>query len=541
VSPRARSALILATAAVAGAGTMIVELAAVRLLAPWFGSSLVVWTNVIAVVLLALALGYLVGGRLSRGGAPLARMAWTLGLGAAFTALLPLLAPRVSELLVPTGLKLDEAADLVRWGSLAASLLLFLPPAACLGTVAPLAVEAVQRHAGGRAGQAGGLVLCTSTLGSLVGVFGTSLVFLPSLGLSGTFLLAAGVLALATGIAATLARADGHRHAPGAGGPALLGIAVGLLGPGSGGPALGPDVRLLGSAESPYQSVRIVEDTTDPDAPLRLLQVNEGFDSYQSVWQPEPGLLGMGYYYNDFALPAWWSGASGPWRVVVLGLGAGTAFRVLRGASPPGVELELVGVELDPEVVRLAGEHMDLDADASDARILSGLDARVALRALGGEHDLVILDCYANQVEIPPHLCTLEFFREVRAALGEGGWLAANLGGFGFDDPVVEAVAESCAAAFDADVLLLRVPRSRNFTLLARRDAPLPLDAEGRPWPVAAEVDRLVQPRLLPGALRRVAPPSDGAPLTDGHCPVETLQMRSLAEARERLLAEARG
>ena len=101
--------------------------------------------------------------------------------------------------------------------------------------------------------------------------------------------------------------------------------------------------------------------------------MNEGFDSYQSVWQPEPGLLGMGYYYNDFALPAWWSGASGPWRVVVLGLGAGTAFRVLRGASPPGVELELVGVELDPE--RLAHYAFTEEKAAIHARHIEKIRA----------------------------------------------------------------------------------------------------------------------------------------------------------------------
>ena len=68
LSPRVKIPLVLLVAAIGGAGTMIVELAAVRLLGPWFGTSLVVWTNVIAVVLLALALGYLLGGRLSNRG-----------------------------------------------------------------------------------------------------------------------------------------------------------------------------------------------------------------------------------------------------------------------------------------------------------------------------------------------------------------------------------------------------------------------------------------------------------------------------------------
>ena len=82
---------VLAVSAVGGAGTMVVELAAVRLLAPWFGSSQAVWTNVIAVVLLALAVGYAVGGRLAVRGDSLRRLGLTLLLAGFATAWIPAL------------------------------------------------------------------------------------------------------------------------------------------------------------------------------------------------------------------------------------------------------------------------------------------------------------------------------------------------------------------------------------------------------------------------------------------------------------------
>ena len=104
----ARAAAILAAAAMAGAGTMTVELAAVRMLAPWFRTSLVVWTNVIGVILLALALGYLVGGRLSAGPAPARRLGVLLLAAAAATAWLPWLAGAVAGWLLPDGLTLDD-------------------------------------------------------------------------------------------------------------------------------------------------------------------------------------------------------------------------------------------------------------------------------------------------------------------------------------------------------------------------------------------------------------------------------------------------
>jgi len=401
-----------------------------------------------------------------------------------------------------------------------------------------MAVEAVQELQGGTAGRAGGSVLAASTLGSLAGVFGTSHVLLPRLGLTGTFTAAAVTLFVAGLSGLLLARSLGRAGGIAAG-IALLGLALGGLRTAPR-PELPEGFTELAAGESPYQSVRVVEDRTAGDEPLRYLQVNEGFDSYQSVWQPRTGLLPIGFYYNDFALPAHWSvqeGRRGTWRTLVLGLGAGTAVRVLEGSLPEALTLDVVGIEIDPLVIRFAREHLDLAPDGTPGRTAAaGLDARVALAAVEPGFDQILLDCYVNQVEIPPHLATVEFFREVLDCLGSGGWMVANLGGFGFDDPVVQAVSRSAAVAFGTDVLLVRVPFSRNFTLFARRDAPLPI-SEGRllsdleaPAPIRA----LLAPRELPGSLRIVRAVGE-APLTDDRCPLEDLQRRSIAEGAERL------
>src|SRR5688572_19480266 len=130
--PRSPLAL-LSIVAVAGAGTMMIELSAVRLLAPWFGASSGVWTNVIGVILLALALGYRWGAALSRGPHPRRSLALVLACAALATAWMPFLARPVADLFLPSGLALDEAAELLLWGRLAAALVLFLPAALVLG------------------------------------------------------------------------------------------------------------------------------------------------------------------------------------------------------------------------------------------------------------------------------------------------------------------------------------------------------------------------------------------------------------------------
>jgi predicted membrane-bound spermidine synthase len=517
---------------------MVVELSAVRLVSPWFGTSLAVWTGVIGAVLLGLAGGYLLGARLAGSARPARALVAMLLVGAVWTALLPALAPSVCGRLVPAGVALHEAADLLRWGSLAAALVLFGPAAVLLGAAGPLVVELVGRRGHLSPGAAGGRVLAVSTLASLAGTFATPLLLLPRLGVRGTTLTASALLLLG---AALLAPSLGKR-----GGGAALGLALALAALAGAlprdTPRLPDGVELLASRTTPHQDVRVVEDHRF-DPPMRFLQVNEGLDSFQSAWIAEPGLLPRGFYYNDVALPVLWDGEeSGPWRTLVLGLGAGTAVRVLEGVLPAGRRLSGLGVELDAGVVELAREHMDLDApelaaaSPDEFAVVGGVDARAALALAGAGFDQVVLDAYANQMEIPPHLATREFFAEVRASLRPGGWVVANVGGFGLDDPVVLALGASLSAGVGGRVLALRVPRSRNVTLVARRDASPP-EVGDAAWVRVprAEARLAVGAREMPGATAWLEP-SSGPVLTDDRGDVELLQLRSLDESAARSL-----
>ena len=524
---------------------MTVELGAVRLMAPWFGTSAGVWTNVIGVILLALALGYLIGAGLAIRPRPLRSLGLVLLASAALTIWLPFLAEPVCGWFLPEGLSLHQAAGLWLWGSLAASLMLFMPSAVLLGCVGPLAVEVVQRGSGAHAGTAGGQVLCVSTLGSLAGTFATTHLFLPNLGIARTMQVAAAALML-VGVLVLLASSRGAgRLAP----VLLLGLALpgAVFGAHIRQPTLAAGLEVLESAESPYQSLRVVEDGRWEE-PFRMLQVNEGLDSFQSVWVPTPGLLGPGFYYDYFALPALWDRrAPGTWRTLVLGLGAGTAFRVLRGTAPAERPLDLWGVEIDQEVVRLGRRYFDLEPDGEDVHVLAGEDARTALRRLPGDFDLVCLDAYANQVEIPAHLCTAEFFGEITAHLAPGGWIAVNVGGFGPEDPVLEAVGRTLASVLSAPgdegprVVAVRVASSRNWMIFGRKLAACPVPGSPE-WGIEGPVGEALMPGLsLPGAVRifgaepRTSASLD-AVLTDDHSPMTRLQRLSLEHGREALV-----
>ncbi len=527
----------------AGAATMVIELGAVRLLAPWFGTSSSVWTNVIGVVLAALALGYAIGARLASGAAPQRTLGTVLLLGAAFAAWLPLAASGIASWFMPEGVALHDAAELLVWGSLGASAVLFLPAAATLGCAGPLAVEVLQRSRGGSAGRAGGYVLSASTIGSLLGTFGTTHLLMPTLGVKLTFLTAAAALA----VAGALLIMTGRHRSPVL--PALLLIVAGAGGAisnaGAQGRPPGEGETLLASQDSSLQSLRVIE-TGEGDERTRFLRVNESLDSFQSVWKPSTGLLHGGHYYDYFALPYAWSHreqgqAPKQWDVLVIGLGAGTAVRVLEGVVQEGTRLRTVGVEIDTAVVDLGIEFFDLESDQADRIAVGGMDGRAALGYTDRSFDQVIVDAYANNMEIPPQLASVEAFQAIHGLLKDGGWVSINVGGFGLEDPVVRAVAAAATVGLDGEpVSIGRVPFSRNLSLMLRKGAQVPvpgtLEFGSRGRPLVGGTAGLISGCTIPSAWKTMgAAELASEAMTDDRSDMEALQLRSIVDAAERL------
>lgn len=168
---------------VVGAGSLGAEIAAARLLAPYFGASTVVWANTIAIVLVALSLGYWAGGRVAeRHPHRRGLHALVLAAGAALAAV-PFAATPFLDLA-------DRAAVSVSSGEFAGSLLgllvLVAPPVLLLGAVAPYAVHLSVSNVE-TSGQVAGRLYAISTAGSLVGTFLSALVLIPLVGTSRTF------------------------------------------------------------------------------------------------------------------------------------------------------------------------------------------------------------------------------------------------------------------------------------------------------------------------------------------------------------------
>src|SRR5438045_3213329 len=141
-------AMVFAVAGWSGFFVMAIELLSGRVLAPNFGNGIYVWGGIITVFMLALAIGYLLGGGFSLHRPSLARLA------------LLLLASAVATLPVATvgDTLLDRMFDVVRdprYGSLVAVTLLFFIPVVLCGMISPYAVRLLvdrQEHSGHKAG-----------------------------------------------------------------------------------------------------------------------------------------------------------------------------------------------------------------------------------------------------------------------------------------------------------------------------------------------------------------------------------------------------
>ena len=441
-----------AVAGLIGFAVMGLEVTAVRLLAPHFGDTAYVWTNVIGVILLALALGAFLGGRMADSEAGSSRVATLLVIAGVLTAIAPIVARPLGAWLVPADLPLDSAMWALVRGSFVATTILFAPPVILVACVSPVLITLLARE-DGKVGRAAGLVSCAATVGSLAGTFAATHLLVPNLGSRGTVWVCAGFLigssfmcrTRLSGVAALVCL------------PVLpFLVPMTIKGP-------GPGEKLITEVESSYQFLQVVE--VEGSDPLQTkLKINEGLDSFHSVAYAGTPYTQGGYY--DFHVPAPYLAGDGevPADLSVLSLGeaAGSFGRLFAHVYP---ECTMDRVEIDPMVTELGEEFFP--GSRPEGRQFP-VDARTFVENTGDRYHVVLVDAYEHQIYIPSHLASVEFFTAVANVLHEGGVVSVNCGGTQFDDPVIRALGSTLATVFE-EAMVFRVPRSRNFVLMARK------------------------------------------------------------------------
>jgi spermidine synthase len=474
---------------VVGMASLGAEIAAVRLLSPYFGASTIIWANTIGVVLVALSLGYWLGGRAADRRPrlqPLCRLALT---AAALLALVPF----VSRPLLDIGVDaLDSVSAGAFIGSLLAVLVLVGIPVLLLGAVTPwalrLAVQTVDA-----AGTVAGRLYAISTAGSLVGTLVSALLLIPAIGTRRTFL--AFAVCLAVVAAAGLLPLRRYFAVPTAIG-VLFVLPVETIKASS-------DGRVIHERETPYQYARVIQN----DDGSRRLELNEGHATHSSY---RPGSVLTGDYW-DAMLALSFSGGRVPRSVAILGNAGGTTARAFRALSPA---TRLDPVEIDADLTEIGRRWFGLPHSLR----VHHEDARPFLRRRpDARWDAILIDAY-RQPYIPFYLVTREFFALARDHLTPGGVAVINVGHPEGRHELERALAATLRAEFP------HVASDRTNTTNTQ------LVASRRPLQFAA---------ALPVALTRIAArerarlrpsPRGGEVYTDDRAPVEWLVDRSLLD-----------
>jgi spermidine synthase len=473
------------------------EIAAARLLAPYFGASTIVWANTIGIVLVALSVGYWYGGKLADRDPTRAGLYRIVLLAGVLLAAVPFVAGPFLGAAVDA---LDAISAGAFVGSLLAVTVLVALPILVSGAVAPYALRLAVADVA-EAGTVSGRLYAISTVGSLLGTFSSALLFIPLIGTRRTFLV--------FGLVLVVVAAVGFARAAPAAAPVVLGVLLALpVGTVKGETDAG--ARVIHEADTEYQYARVVEDADG----TRTLELNEG-QAVHSVRRP--GTYLTGDYWDEMLVLPFAAAPRPPRSIAILGNAAGTTARAYGHFFP---RTRIDAVEIDGELTRIGRRYFDLRGPRLHTH---AADARPFLRRSTQRYDAIVVDAY-RQPYIPFYLATREFFELARDRLAPGGVVLVNVGHPRRSDRLEQVLSATLGAAFHT---VLRDPSEpTNSVLLATSAA-----ASGATLRDAAPaLPAALRPVAIDAATRLAAPLRGGRVYTDDVAPVEWLVDASIVE-----------
>ncbi|MCP4120409.1 MAG: hypothetical protein GY751_01505 [Bacteroidetes bacterium] len=404
-----------------GGAVMIIELLGAKIIAPYYGVSLYVWSSVLGVTLGALAVGYFAGGLISKKYPGSSSLFTVILIGAFFTALAPLTAPKILVFTEFMGVKM---------GSLVSVLLYLLIPVACFGSVSPIIIQLINNDTD-EAGRTAGTVYAISTVGGIIATFMTGFYLIPTIGIKLTAFITAGVLA---GISLTYFLVAKKYMAASV--PAVMALIVFLFIPSQ---KVSDDIRVA------YRSIGILGEWSvvekgnindeKQDQVEKLLLLNGITQTYtQKGFEP----LSLWTYPHKIGAYAGIKPEGS--KALLLGMGGGSiAFELLA----MGMDLDIV--ELDGRVREIASSYFNYNPASANLYID---DARHYIRTTNESYDLVIIDLVLGEVQ-PAHVFSREGFEDLKKVIRDDALVIINFQG-NIDDPELSLGARSIYKTLEA-------------------------------------------------------------------------------------------
>lgn len=518
-----------------GMAIMVLEMAGARMLAPWLGTSVVVWTSLIGVILASLSLGYCIGGRLAdkclrageenrdgnnvsaaAGGNQRARARGVL----AFILVMASVTVFVAALLGQFFLDLFSRTLPLHAAAVCAALALFAAPGVLCGMVSPYATRLAIVDSE-TAGTVIGRLNAVATVGSIAGTFLGGFVLLSWFATTTIFFGVAFCLLAAAALARTK--------------PLLPKTVIGLFLLGSIVAEVIHSNRIASAVpeegvipiETAYSSLRVAAGPFH-GKPARFLITDPG-SAQSAAFVDAPDELAFSYT-SFYALGTGLN--PGAKRILMLGGGGYSVPKwLLSGRSDLRAEDFLLDVvELDPGMTRAAQEYFWTPREDprmrvfhEDARIFLNREAAAVPPDASGPYDLIFADTFNSWYAVPFHLGTLEAARRIRSLLAEDGVYVMNVitAVNGDNGRLLRAIRGAFAEVFgEAHIFPVQDrhdgERVQNVMLVAFRKNGLFPDPAGKE--VAPHIARLLEHRW-------VSPFTDAEgdvpPLRDDFAPVE--------------------
>lgn len=419
-------AFLLLTVAVTGALVMVVEIAGARVIAPFFGVGLFVWTALISVTLLSLAGGYWLGGILVDRRASAAMLYLLIGAAGLFLLMTPWLRGPVLLIGVSLGL---------RAGAFVSAGLLFAVPLFLLGMVSPFAVR-LGAKVWENLGRTVGAFYAVSTAGSFIGSVATGFYILELAGVGKTIALSGVILLILSALYFLL---FGKR--PGVALAAFASTSIALLMPASPVEARMPDgtqVRIIEQRDSFYGNLKVIEYRSG-ERGIReltidgLIQGGVDLNTGEPVYEYLALLLHLPRLLRPDTNSA-----------LIIGLGTGVLPRAYAGQA-----MRTEVVDIDPAVIDLCRRHFGLPQTVP----VHQDDARSFLSRSDDHFGLIVLDVFSGDTT-PGHLLSIEALHSVRARLTPGGLVAFNLiGSLDAEDAALPMIIATIRGVFDHVIL----------------------------------------------------------------------------------------
>jgi len=503
-----------------GASLMGLELLGARVLAPTMGNSIFVWGSVISSFMIALSLGYWLGGRAADRWGSTHSLGVVIGGAGIATALAPLVSAACLEWTATLGPRL---------GPLVATTLIFFVPALLLAMVSPMGVRLAASKGLARIGRSAGSLYAVSTAGSIVGTLATSFWLIPLMQVNplivgiGFLLTLVALLSLWLSPEAEPGRPPhelGFRSASivlalaMAGTVASLGMFLHVQQPAT---TNAEGEQILFRADTQYHQITVTEANN-----IRMLRFDR---STQSAIDLTDGYTSTIAYPNYLHLALTLKPDAR--RVLVLGLGGGAITKRMWRDYP---EMRIDSVEIDPVVVDVAQRYFGLPED--ERLSVTVADARRYVQTTPETYDIIIVDAYYAD-SLPFHLTTTEFFREIKKRLSPDGVVAYNVispvGGENSD--LFRSMYRTATGVYDhLWVFPIGIGGDRSVGV-NRNIIVLATDTDVSQAEVLGRIENRLDGRVTIGGFEQfgldlwtdVVPVADVPELTDAHAPTDSL------------------